>query len=486
LSKRHESEAQLPDYAGWEPDNQDSAVNILAESEYDFIDAAYEGTGGFRYGTYLIPHAREGFYVKRQQYSSYTNYVRPAVDAMVNPVFNKAFDRKAFVPGTETEISGNTFNNFIDDCDGAGTTLHEKMWDVSNIGRRHELCFVVMDNFPDNMQPVDARTAVEGRVFPYIFIRTAQQLEEYELDRFGRAVRIVFADVPERVEKKRGAGPEYEERYREYTAEEIRLLKKSEDGKTWEIIDAVRNPIGRMPIVSVKFSRARAGKLLPTPKMYDVCRLSHRIYNLESELRELQRKGVFSFLAINGTAQGSGLTLAKDNALYYPLDHNPPQWIEQSTEDLRAYMEDIEKQENKFRMVLEQNGVTATVTEQSGVAKEWDFRAHEAILRQTSAAAKMAEFEIAQMYQDYTGEVFDYAADYPTEFSPTATQRASMLYDQFLLNQMPEEMRAYTVKKYFRLVHADDNIDVIQPIMDSADMALDDQMQSMAQNGDDG
>ena len=64
-----------------DPNTSDSHVytSLHTVNQYDFMDNAHDGTGGFRDGRYLVPHSRETFYTKRRELSFYKNFVRDVV-----------------------------------------------------------------------------------------------------------------------------------------------------------------------------------------------------------------------------------------------------------------------------------------------------------------------------------------------------------------------------------------------------------------------
>ena len=472
------SETQQPEHTSWAPEDTSQAINILSLTDAEFLDATYYGDKGYKDGRYLVPHGREGFYIKRQQYSSYTNMFRPAVDALVDPVFTAQINRAVYVGGSDTADDGSTlFYHFLSNCDGKGTSLHDFMHRAMSVAKRHETCFIIMDNFPPEQQPLTKIEAAQRRVYPYIFLRTVDDLEEYDLDRFGNPVRLVFRDLPETVYKK-GKKPELEERYREYTAQYTRVLKKNND--EWEPVgDEMPNTIGRLPILQPLFSAPRTGKLCPTPELYSAARLCHRIYNLESELREAERSNIFSFLAINGTPAGGGISLSRSNALYYPIDHKPPQYVTQGVDDLRAYMEDIDRHYKIFYMTMEQLGVIVSeVKEESGAAKEWDFAAKENELRKVSSIAATTERAIADMFSLFSSEQYQYVVEYPSEFSPANAVRLAKMFDTFLLQNNTPEAIAYTMKRYFKAIHADDKSDEYKLAIESYDTMATDEIMS--------
>lgn len=171
-----------------------TSVDMAAINVYQLMDEAYYGTGGFRDGRYLIPFARESNYNARRQLAHYKNYVKPIVRAMTEPCFTEIAPRKV------TDEAGNPVENmftaFIDDCDASETHLQDFSHQALVICRRHGVCFTVMDNFESTAQPATVSEALQSRIFPYIYIKKANEVEAYSTDAFGNLTEIIFTDVP--------------------------------------------------------------------------------------------------------------------------------------------------------------------------------------------------------------------------------------------------------------------------------------------------
>ena len=129
---------------------------------YLFCSHAYEGDAGFRDGNYLIPFERELFYPKRKTFSAYRNFVKPIINAIVDPVFSSKIIRE-----TENDL----FQEFIYNCDNKGTDLHYFSKEIATLARLHGVCFVVMDNFSE--VPDTRSEAIAQRKLPYIYIQKA-------------------------------------------------------------------------------------------------------------------------------------------------------------------------------------------------------------------------------------------------------------------------------------------------------------------------
>jgi hypothetical protein len=82
--------------------------------------------------------------------------------------------------------------------------------------------------------------------------------------------------------------------------------------------------------------------------------------------------------------------------------------------------------ETRIHTLAQQNGVIGVQGQRSGVrqaasgiAKEWDFRAEEAVLQETALAAAKLEEKIAELFGRYRKTTIDYTVTYPKQFSPS-------------------------------------------------------------------
>ena len=72
-----------------------------------------------------------------------------------------------------------------------------------------------------------------------------------------------------------------------------------------------------------------------------------------------------------------------------------------------------------FKAIAQQNGIIAVQDAKSGIAKEWDFRAEESLLKITAQTSQDAEIKVAELFMAYIGQEFEYEVKYPVQFSPS-------------------------------------------------------------------
>lgn len=412
---------------GQEPavDNTNTYRNISHDDIYRFMDNAYHGTGGFRDGTYLIPHTREMFYEQRKRSAYYKNFVKPILRAMIEPVFNDPVVR-SITDDNDNPIDGTLFNEFILNADNAGRTLQMLTQDAVRKARLHGVSFIVMDNFEAEEQPPTLSEARQERVFPYAYIRQADSVESYQMDKWGNLTSIMFREQPEKVVLKDGEMHE-EERWRVWDTNEVIVYKKEEDKylnndtkPKWVEVSRHYHGLGRVPVISLyAISREDYDGILVDPPLYDIAKLNYAIYNSDSEIRDLERSQGFTIFYIQADNSGKAVTVGPRNLLIIPTDSNiPPGTLAPDPGVLSGLVENNSKMVEHLYRLAEQNGVVGVENASSGIAKSYDFYALEGVLKHTASMAVWLEDQIADLFKLYTSEVFNFQADYPHDFQP--------------------------------------------------------------------
>jgi len=384
---------------------------------WDFMKYTFDGTQGFRDGTYLIPHPREMFYNHRRKISFYKNFFRPIIASMVDPLFTTEIKR---------ESNDAAFDVFLGNVDNVGTTMQEFVKDVMYAARIYGVTFVVMDS-PDNVPPTQYEATI-SRELPYIYRRDPQDVEAWECDKWGALKTITFHVGYVMREKNRI------EQFMKYDENNWWLMEKV--GAQWVIVKTGVHGLGRLPVMPItSFVLSNSLQDLPDPPLFSLAWLCFVKYNIDSEIRIVSQMQTFSILV--GQFGGTNVTIGPSNFLDIPLDAKiTPSFIGPDPThftNMQAYAGDIV---NEIHALANQLGVIGVKSEASGIAKEWDFRAEEMVLKDTSKSAHDLEMWIAEMYEEYTGVVTDYTAMYPTEFAPNwADIRTAQIFTA--LDKMP-------------------------------------------------
>ncbi len=446
-------------------------ISVLAVNKYRFMDHAYYGIDGFRDGRYLIPHDREMFYLKRRDFSVYKNFVKPIVNALVDPVFAEDAPRTITAGGSE-ESGAPIAREFIDDVDGAGTAMQEYVSQTSMKARLHGVCFTLIDNFNALAMPETVEQAITMRTYPYAIRKNAWEVVEAKTDDIGRLTEIWFSEPP------RIDATGTHERARAWTAEYSVIMernKSSEDEelRKWhEAEPRIFHGLGEIPVVcTYSTSRATTHDVLPDPPLYDIARMNHLIYNKDSEIRDLERSQAFSILYLQSDISGN-VTLSSHNAILVPPGSTiTPGYISPDSANLTTLVENNKvAMEDLFRSA-EQSGVHAVQSSiaSSGVALAWRFWGVDNQLRKTAKMATETEEKIMYILSLYTGEQYEYNVDYPTTYQPgDRTQEVTALKT---INDMqpPKSLKKIIFGKIVKMLMVEETEEKQQEVMDAID-----------------
>jgi hypothetical protein len=420
---------------------------------YEFMDNAYYGIKGFRDGTYLTPHLREMFYTSRRQTSVYKNFTKPILDAMVNPVFADRIPRRV--------DKNSLYSYFVEDTDNTKLSLDDAISDAMHICVRHGQVFVVMDNFAQSDMPETIMEARKSRVFPYVMIKTALDVDSSELDRWGNLISITFID------QKITDGKKTTQLYRTWNAQSSQLMIKAY-GKYKPYAPPVVHGLGVIPVITTYLSnRLDKTTLIIDPPHYDIARMNLGIYNMGSELRDLNRAQSFSTLVIQSDRAGN-ITAGTRNVIYVPASPDirfAPSFISPNPSISVGLMVYEEKMITELYKRAEQNGVTAVKSEASGVSEAFRFFGHESVLRKISSKAATLDAAIFNIFSLYTGETIDYEADYPTDFAPGNIQVEVDTLEKYLKQKLPPKATSLAKQKWTRLILSDQDPDKLDDAM---------------------
>ncbi len=429
--------------------------NPQTVNQYKLMDDAYFEEGGFSDGTYLTPHQREMFYTARRETSTYKNFVKPILDAMINPVFAAPIPR--------TVDPNSLFASFITDTDNNGMTMDCLVSESIHTCIRHGQVFVIIDNFGATDQPETLQQARKDRVFPYAMIKTALDVTDYTLDKWGNLLTITF------IAEKRKIGKDTIQLYRKWTMMDSQLVMKKGDIYI-PVDEPVIHGLGVLPVITVyRAPRRDKTKLLVTPPYLGITKLSLGIYNKESEIRDLERAQSFSVLCVQSD-RGGNITLGSRNVLYIPVETTiAPQFISPNPSILVGLMVNAEKMRDDMYKLAEQNGVTAVRSEASGVAEAYKFFGHETVLQKGSQLSKDLDQAIFDLFCLYTNETPEYKTEYPVDFAPGNISVEVDTLDRYLKQDLPAEAKALALKKWTRLILGDQDPEEVNEALEAID-----------------
>jgi hypothetical protein len=385
-----------------EQDLVQSLDNGLKLDDYKLLMDAYNGSGGFKNGDYLVSHPRETpeKYQKRKQLAYYLNYVAPVINSHVNPVFRKEPKRE----WNENDL----WSKFIENADTNGTSLHRFMKRAGLMAKLKAVVFIVVDNVTE--QPATMAQALKDRAFPYVYTIEPQQVKSYKTNKAGRLISITYAVASETTQSS--------------TAEETWTWTP----EAWECqlaggeIKRGENLINRVPVVPLFSKPMTPGEMLPQSEFYNIVQTNRRIYNLCSEIDELIRNQAFNVLtypAGEGQQQEDvkEITVGTENVMSYDGKlSNKPEFISPDAaplQELRAERDSLIKE--IYRMASLSH-VTGIEQKTSGVAKGWDFEQTNQVLSDFALNCEGVEIDISRLFALWTNTTVNYVCQYSDDF----------------------------------------------------------------------
>lgn len=444
-----------------------TSVNPLSVNKYLFMNMCYYGNGYVRSGEFLIPFSRESDYLSRKKLAIYKNYIKPAIRAMVEPVFNEPASR--MVTTTEgSTVESNLFTKFLTDVDAAGTDMQSFSYNVLNVCRRHGVTFVVMDNFGSDQQPATIADAERLRIMPYIYLKQANEVEEVKTDAFGNLDYIIFTDIDAEVNGKK------EPRWRKWDTQSSSVLSKSKQNK-WEVISSSVHGLGIVPVI-VLYSDNPETKtdVLVDPPLYNSALINLAIYNQSAEIRDQERAQAFSIFYAQGLPEGDSVFGPKNFINLSTEVTMPPGYASPDFGIIAGLVANQEQLRKDLFMTLEQVGVVGVEGEQSGISKAFDFIGVEDTLKRTAYIATYLESKIADLFKMYTNEEFTYTVIYQNDFAPMGLDREIDRFDKIFKFPITGKFKSKLLEKVARLVFADEDQSVIDEIIEDINEEEDD------------
>ncbi|MBE3142350.1 MAG: hypothetical protein IMZ61_00260 [Planctomycetes bacterium] len=128
----------------------------------------------------------------------------------------------------------------------------------------------------------------------------------------------------------------------------------------------------------------------------------------------------------------------------------PPLYVAPPQDGLRTVVSNCERLKEEIKNEAKQSGVIGIKEAKSGLAKEWDFRAEETVLRDTAQAAMELEMKIIAIVEKYMKTSFGYTVRYETNYSPNAdairSDRMMAIIDKVMSGPLNEAAQKEIVK----------------------------------------
>lgn len=371
---------------------------------YKLLRDSYEGMGGFYDGTYLRKHERETNekYKQRQELAYYLNYFRPCVDAHVAPIFKTPAIRNAQGMGAAA------WTIFTDDVDFRGSRIKDLMKQAALKAKINGVSFIVMDRAENIESDSLLNLEANRNNLPYAFVVDPGRVKEIQVDKFGRIVKFVY----------------YENDAYQEMAPAVRTLTP----QSWELIDSKGAHkgtwnLGMTPVIAVpsKLDNETFNPLPPS-EFISIAKTNLGIYNMTSWLNDILINQTFSVLVYPSNSTDD-LILGTNNALGFPSEaSHEPKFIAPAADPANILHNEIERlQQECYRMCGVVN-ITGVRSEQSGVAKQWDFERTNQILSDFADILENAEMIVADLFARFTGLDLEYTVNYPNDFSISDVQ----------------------------------------------------------------
>ncbi|CAK0766032.1 conserved hypothetical protein [Gammaproteobacteria bacterium] len=369
-----------------------------------FILDAYTGGGGFRDGSYLVRHSREmdGKYQRRQQLSTYPNYLKKVVNIHLGFLFGKSAERIG---------GGDTWKKVSENADGAGTPMQKLL------ARHYRMALLLGTVLLIVDKPRGSPLTKAQEKPPYVAIRLPGQVAGYLLDDAGGFTEITFAEI----------AANGKIRYRHFDAASWWVADGSDGTGNRE--EGAHN-LGRVPVVRLQCDSPLSPKeWRAEPWARGLADISFDLFNALSELRELFRNQTFSILTLpvmdKEQAQAlKSLKIGTDNAMpYYPDGGGRPDFIAPPSDPVSLYLKYLDWLLARIYQIadLEFTGGASKEgsghTQGSGVALSFQFQQANRSLAGMAAEIERAETEIAALVSAWSGETWDGTISYPREFN---------------------------------------------------------------------
>lgn len=435
--------------------------------KYELLDDSYRGTGGYEDGTYLISHPREKAdkYNRRRQLAYYTNYVKPVVDAQINPIFKQDPNRQ----NTSSEYS-----RFINDVDGNNTTLTRFMKKAAIRAKLHGVEFIVMDMEQiDTTKVITKKDVEDNRLYPYLYLISPSQILDWATDKFGKLIYIKYS-IENTIINDKGEKEEYTETYSWTT----NICTKSSGSD----IQKFNNTIGEIPVIPLYGTVNNSSDLIPQSDIYPIARTNLAIFNATSELRERQRGQAFSVMTYPVTEDDdyeSGASTMQygtsDCILYRGDSGGTPDFITPPSGPSETLLNEITFMiQQIYRMACLKDNTSISQYNVTGIAKEYDNQQLYQVILELAQGLQQSEYKIAHLFELYMNDKLDnISIVYNNQFGIIDATAALTNATQSLALNISPEFNLQVKKQVIRAVLNSVDSNLVESIIDDLENQAD-------------
>ena len=424
-------------------------VGIATVTDFKFLRDSYFGTGGYKDGNYIIPHVREELvrYNRRKRMAYYKNYIKILVNSITTPIWREE-------PTRQYNESASLFNVFLEDVDLKRNDLTQFMKKAGMFAKLMGKSFILMDNFSD--PAIGLSEAVEMRNLPYLVLITADRIVDWEIDSFGNLIRITYAE------------PEGNT-----TKEKPKMLEKTWTVDNWVLYDPEKkkvvregeNTLGEIPII--EYWGTESDQFLPESDLYQVARIAFRVFNLDSEITEIESNQMYPMLVLpdNGI---QNMSVGTSSGLKFDPEGQKPSYIAPPDTPIKVL------KENESDLIADMFELTgffksAGINNLSAKSKEWDYERTEKILNDFSLNSQIVENMIGIMFELFTNETVNLVSQYSKKFGvANLFNEVERSVEALNLNLGPIG-NAEIKKKYARQEFAYSSEETIKAVLESID-----------------
>jgi hypothetical protein len=423
---------------------------------YEKVLHTYQSSNGYADNSYLIFFQREEWYQERQKYSiRAAPAFKSIVDAMVSPVFDKTIGYTSTDPWMQ---------EYIKNADATGTCMQ----DINETAVTHalmmNLTFGVMDNFDDAAGVATIADGLQQRKFPYVYEKMPHQVYKWKTNNWGKLEWISFWEkqekIPDPVKKDAYTIRTY---YRRWDNEMWTMYyEEPVKGKfgefTEKVVQTAKHGLNHMPIYPMlDFAKNNNLTNFPAPGLLDLANMSFILYNIESWILLLD---VYNFPTLTLPPQeGAQIAMSVANAIEVPMGGHAPGYISPPSNCLESLIKSADRIEEKMLRRSSQLGVSATKpSQQSGVSKQWDFRAGKSRLMKSAHASQAFDEWQAKTFEEYVHRPVNFFVNYPLEFAESDEQER-VTQSLLILNGKtapPEALASELWQEVARVIFNDD------------------------------
>ena len=438
--------------------------NGILVNKFELLDNAYRASGGFENGDYLIPHPREKQqkYVRRKNMAYFINYVKPIVDALVNPIFKTDPVRD----GMST-----IYESFVEDVDGNNTSLTRFMKKAAIRAKLHGVEFIVVDMERISSDSIiTKRTIIDNRIYPYLYLVSPSQVTGWATNKFGKLVSITYTVTNVTIDSDGNSvyKPEV------WTWTESRC-KKTVDG-TEVVFD---NPIGVIPIIPLYGAINDSDDLIPQSDVYAIAKTNFALYNACSELRERNRAQAFSLLTYPIADDDDYDTVdqplkvgVNDLLMYRASTGNRPEFITPPPDSSEILLNEINFMVKEiYRMASLRMNTDVNTYNVSAVARKIENQQYYQSIAELAQGLQETEKMINKVFNIYMGDngTRDFNISYNKEYAILDTTEVLNNATSSLALEMTNEYNKEMRKQVARATLADIDTNTLNEIIKSID-----------------